>query len=85
MIPLNFRTPITLTIDECSLYEHQTFVDEDEFTNWISAMKFAKITNGILYTQVDGIKDRVYAKGTHKINRTGVYMVIYDFNPSRRL
>jgi len=76
--------PLILTVEECDDYIYVVFSNEYDFINLYRAQKFVKQSNGILYTQIDGEKDRVYSKGIHFVNRTGIYLVVYDFNPSKR-
>ena len=50
----------------------------------LRAIKFAKKTGGQLYTQVDCEGDRntynwAYVKGNAWVNRTGAYMVLFQF------
>ncbi len=39
-------------------------------------VQYAKKTGGQIYTQVDGDQDRMYSKGLHFVNRTGIYEVV---------
>ena len=40
------------------------------------ALRWSKKLGGMLYTQVDSGMDRVYLKGNHLVNRTGIYLVL---------
>lgn len=65
-------------------YQYRTFTEDDLKTNLYNATEFVSKINGILYTQLDSGNSIVYAKDYHVVNRTGVYLVLYKFNPSWR-
>lgn len=67
-----------------SSLDYRVFSLEHEFENRLETKKFAKTVDGEIYTQVDGEKDRVYSKGIHFVNNTGIYLVLFQFNPSIR-
>lgn len=46
------------------------------FEDLKKARDYAEKTGGRIYTQVDGDTDRIYSKGVHYVNRTGIYAVI---------
>jgi len=66
--------PDQLTIRQSGRYKNfESFYELDE------AKAFAKRTRGQIYTQVDSgsdYPDRLYSKGIHFVNRTGVYIVV---------
>jgi len=64
--------PEEMTIDESD----RLFENFESFDDETKAAKFANKTNGQLYTQVDGDKDRVYLRGHHFVNRTGWWIVV---------
>lgn len=74
------------TLEDSGYFLYRTFIHDNRIVNLKRARKFAEKTKGIFFTQVDYEinNERIYAKGYHYVNRTGVYMVLYKYNPSRR-
>lgn len=58
----------------------------EEFDRIFSSKQVKTIKNSkflskdmVIYTQIDGNNDRIYFKGIHYVNRTGIFKVIkYD-------
>lgn len=75
------KFPDELTFDQFDDkgWESKQFgLDDDRSLTDIveDVIAYALDNNGQIYTQVDGEKDRVYAKGLRWINRTGLYEVV---------
>lgn len=72
--------PEELTFDQFDKiswdYDQQFGLDDDKDMTPAEIEEFANKIGGKVYTQVDGENDRVYVKGLHKINRTGIYEVV---------
>ena len=60
-------------------FTKQFGLDDDRPNNEIAndVLEFAKKTGYQIYTQVDGHRNVVYAKGLRFVNRTGLYEVVY--------
>ncbi len=88
------KYPEELTFDEFDDikwdFEKQFGLNDDRNLHEIckDALDLIKRNNGeyVLYTQVDGDDDRVYAKGNHFVNRTGIWWVVKckEFEKERR-
>jgi hypothetical protein len=63
--------PDELTFDQIECYKALRI-----FEDLKKAKGYAEKTGGQIYTQVDGDTDRIYSKGIHYVNRTGMYAVI---------
>lgn len=63
--------PDELTFDQIECYKALRI-----FEDLKKARGYAEKTSGQIYTQVDGDTDRIYSKGIHYVNRTGMYAVI---------
>ena len=61
--------------EELSLGEMDELVSE-VFDGLDKAIEYVKEHGGQVYTQVDGEKDRMYTRGVHVVNRTGMYAVV---------
>jgi len=79
------KYPDELTFDEFDAIrwdiEKQFGLEDDSSNNVIEqkAVKFIKLHQHtlVLYTQVDGDSgDRIYAKGHHIVNRTGIWWAV---------
>jgi len=62
--------------EEINFSEAEEYPISINFENLESAERFAKKIKGVLYTQVDAEKDRVYLRGKNLVNRTGIYLVV---------
>ena len=60
------------TISELDAKHPESKIFDDEK----KAIAFAKKENRQIYTQIDAGMDRVYLKGKHFVNRTGIYGVV---------
>lgn len=56
--------------------EHK--LNSKAFESFDKALKFEKERNGVLLTQVDAEGETYYEKGSHLVNRTGRYEVIFE-------
>jgi hypothetical protein len=63
--------PYELTFDQIECYKALRI-----FEDLKKASGYAGKTGGQIYTQVDGDTDRIYSKGIHYVNRTGIYAVV---------
>ena len=72
---MNRNYPEELTLDEFDDH-HWDFVKISEGGAKID--RLAKMYLGMRYTQVDGENDRVYLRGVHVVNATGVYAFVYN-------
>lgn len=65
--------------DQLTIRQADRFKDFESFYELEEAMAYAAKTGGQVYTQVDSggdYPDRLYSKGVHLVNRTGVYIVV---------
>lgn len=71
--------PDVFTIDELEDWEHNGKGTFTTYSILKRAVNAARRRHGVIYTQVDSetSSDRVYSKGLHYVNRTGVYAVLY--------
>ncbi len=70
-MPYKRKYPEALTIRQIERYKTLKIFDDLD-----AAKKHWGKIGGAIYTQVDGKHDRVYSKGIHLVNRTGIYAVV---------
>ena len=61
--------------EELSLGEMDE-LDSEVFDDLDKAIEYAREHGGQVYTQVDGEEDRMYTRGVHVVNRTGIHAVV---------
>ena len=67
------KYPEELTERQSEDYDYKSFGDSDSYKeDYEKAVKYAKKTNGQIYTMVDGDDGKTYyLKGLHYVNRFG--------------
>jgi hypothetical protein len=76
------KYPDELTFDQFDMLkwddEKQFGLSDDRALHEIAkdVRTYAQVTGGQIYTQIDGEEDRVYARGMHLVNRTGIWWVV---------
>ena len=74
------KNPEVLTMNQADEFGDKFIIFGIEEASELSclelAITYADLNNGQIYTQVDSEEDRVYVKGAHIINRTGIYGIL---------